>query len=244
MRDSFAIKWSFHTANNTILVDDLPLFKLRPQTEHESTSPHTQHQASVVVADVTEIVLPWSNLADATLVGVGVMPGSSPGSESALLLLQITRQRNAEDGTITYKIFPAIPAASVKAANDLPPLVSLEYSDPAASTSAPRFYFPQGPVSASPSTTLPIRRAILRVLAHVAFIVKFAALAGMNALIIAFWVSVTFLLWAISFGSLKSWRKGFVERVSKATTDTSETREISSATRADKQRTEPADKMV
>ena len=236
IRNSFAIRWSFDQANSTLLANDIPFSKLHPELEHDGTSSHAQYQVPVITAGMTETALPWSNLADTTLMETGIIPDYHQGSGLAAISLQLTRQRGAEDGTVIYGVFPA----PLTTTNDIPALLTLEYSISASGTSVPRFYFPKGPFSASPSRTLPIRRAILQVLAYVAFVVKFAALAGVGALTFVFWVSVAFLLWAIAFGSLKSWRKGFI---SKAPAEANAAGEALSSEKGD-ERAESADKMV
>ncbi|KAF7966755.1 hypothetical protein HWV62_37211 [Athelia sp. TMB] len=209
IRNTFAIRWLFDRANNTLFANDIPFSGFHPESEREGTTFHTQYQVPVITTGMTETALPWSNIADTTLMETGIIPDYHQGSGLASISLQLTRQREAEDGTVTYSIFPA-PLTTTR---DIPALLTLEYPIPASGTSVPRFCFPNGPFSASPSRTLPIRRAILLVLAYVAFIVKFVALAGVGALTFGFWVSLAFLLWAIAFGSLKSWRKGFISKV-------------------------------
>lgn len=63
----------------------------------------------------------------------------------------------------------------------------------------------------------------------------------MQALVFAFWVSVAFLPWAIAFGSLKSWRKGFSKHIPKVQAEGTDG-EISSPVKVNEQ-TEYTNKM-
>ncbi|KZP30134.1 hypothetical protein FIBSPDRAFT_850850 [Athelia psychrophila] len=205
LKDAFAIKWTYDENNNTLLVNDIPHFRLHPEynNSHMQDEPVMGQPTTVpvFVGNLDGINLPWLNLADATLMLRDIMPIHGP--EYATFKLRVAgAMRHRKDGALIYEMFVAPPPAA--SAHHLPALLTLTYEP---GILGPTFQFPQTPFSASPSITFPIRRAIVYILAPVVFTVIPALMIAGYAVRIAFWVTVGWLLWAIAFGSLKNQRR-------------------------------------
>lgn len=196
----FAFTWSFSAETDTLFIDNNTSLELHPEQQQFNT---VTVDAKVNTGELDGISLPWFNMADAALMTSGFFPAH------ASLSLQLVRRRVAGDAP-TYDVF-TVPI--LKDTSHLPPLLTISYPNPATESKIPIFTFPQLPHSTSPSTTLPIRRAIVYCLAPVVFVASFAADAAMVVAQILFWVSIIWLLWAFAFGSSKNWRSGFVEPV-------------------------------
>jgi len=207
LQDAFAIKWSYHENNSTLLVNDVPHFRLLPQynNSHMQEEPvmGRPEKVPVFTGVLDGINLPWLNLADATLMLRDITPTYGP--EYATLLV-VGSMRHREDGAVIYEMFAAPPPAAKT--RHLPALLTLTYQP---GISSPTFQFPQTPFSASPSFTFLIRRAIVYILAPVVYTVMPAIWIAGYVVRTVFWVSVGWLLWAIALGPLKSRRTQLME---------------------------------
>jgi len=158
----------------------------------------TSINATVITNALDGPMLPFFNMADATLLNNGIMP------HMAVLPLQL-RQRSTPATTTVYDIVGDSPK-DVDA--HLRPLLTITYES---TSELPEFDFPQEPYSASPSTTLPIRRTILSALVPVAFVVMFSVTAVFALIKMLLAMAMLGGIWALLFGLPKGWRIGGME---------------------------------
>lgn len=210
---SFTIHWSY-SKNNTLLLNDIPCFRLYPELEDEATS--TQAYVTVITGVINGTIVPWLNVADVTLMirDMAIIPVDP---QTVRIPLQLSRRRDPEGGAVIYEVSIPPPFAI-----DAPALLTLVHPRPNASISSPTIHFPQTPFSASPSTTLPIRRGIVYSLAPVAWtIAVFLQVAYLVVIYVGpvvFSVAVVWLLWSVAFGLWKTWKRRLMKRAPGAVT--------------------------
>jgi hypothetical protein len=171
--------------------------------------------AKVITNVLDGVMLPWFNMADATLLNNEITP------HVAALSLQLIR-RPAPPTTTVYDIV----GAPTNAFSHLRPLLTITYNSTSASPSIPRFDFPQEPYSISPSTTFPIRRTILSVLVPVAFVVMFAFIAAFALIKALLAMAMLVAICVLLFGPLKGWRIGGMDILSRGESQTAKDIEV------------------
>jgi len=192
-----AFQWSFSADTHTLHINQQYDILLKPGHQ-------PGYIASINATVITNVrdgpMLPYFNMADATLLNNEIMP------HIAVLHLQL-RQRSTPETTTVYDIVGDSP----KDIANLRPLLTITYESTSELPSIPKFDFPQEPYSASPSTTFPIRRAILGPLVPVAFVVmfSFSAMFALIEMLLALMGLGGILV--LLFGLPKGWRIGRIE---------------------------------
>jgi len=188
-KDAFALTWSFHASNHTLLADGVPLFTFTPDHMdiHEE---YNQPEVSVVAGNEDGIVFPWFAFADAVLMAEGVEP--MPDLYYATLPLRAVRIKAEMQEMVSYAVHVDVGGGDATAP---PAILTITYP-------GPTLHLPPPPLSASPSTTFLVRRTIVRLLApQVLFMVRFASVIALAAKL-ACGAGVVWLCWALGRGSL------------------------------------------
>lgn len=189
----FAFTWSFSVDTNTLLINNSTSFELHPTQQ--------RNVQGYITAITSDVELPWFNMADTALMANDVWPRHDT------LYLQLIR-RIATGDAVTYDV---VARPAYDDTSNLRPFLTITYPGPATKLNIPIFSFPQLPYSASPSTTLPIRRVIIKCLVPIATVATYATMAAMFGVYVLFWVMVVWLLWFFAFGQPRSGRSGLVE---------------------------------
>jgi hypothetical protein len=199
-----AIQWSFSSGTNTLSINRQYEFLLEPGVEGQSGGYVASINATVVTNVNDGVMLPWFNFADAVLLNDGITP------KVANLPLQLIR-RPTHEKTAIYDIVGA--CASVTENALLRPLLTITYESNPSSARVPTFAFPSELYSTSPSTTFPIRRAVLSVLAPVALVSVRVVEAGAVVVKLIFYAAIFGGLCIVLLGLLRNWRSERMEIV-------------------------------
>lgn len=203
LHDTFALTWSFSADTGTLLINNRTSLKLHLEQQKF----RTVKDVATVFPNDNSITLPWFNMADATLLTTSIIP------VSVALPLQLVRRLAAAGDAPTYDVFASPIHTSRSHPQLLPPLLTITYPSPATTSTIPSFLFPPLPYSASPSATLPVRRAIIYCITPVAFVVMLAVGVVYAVAKGVFWVLIFWLLVAVALWLSENWRGGDVERV-------------------------------
>ncbi|KAF7985241.1 hypothetical protein HWV62_7898 [Athelia sp. TMB] len=205
-KDAFALKWSFDAATHTLRASGAPLFTFHPDRADERNVTVQPH-APVLAGELNGVALPWFSMADAVLLFEGVPAMHDPAHAA----LPLRAARTDSEGATTYAVSVAMPAFAA------PALLTLTYP-------GPTLHLPPAPLSASPSRTFPVRRALVWALAPIATSpwLPVAARAITVGAQVLFWGSAAWVVWALLFGPLKGWRVELVANASEVVVKASE----------------------
>jgi len=225
-----AFQWSFSADTHTLRINQQHDILLKPEHQPGYIA---SINATVITNVLDGVMLPYFNMADAALLNNEIMP------HIAVLHLQL-RQRSTPETTTVYDIVGDSP----KDIANLRPLLTITYESTSELPSIPKFDFPQEPYSASPSTTFPIRRAILGALVPMAFVVMFSVSAAF--VLIKMLLAMTMLggILVLLFG-LPKWRIGGIEMAARGESPAmTETQAKGSEAETTKTYSGPADDIV
>jgi len=198
--DAFSVRWSFSVDTHTLYIEKDDGILLEPGLELLPAGHVTSVNVTVTTNVLDGAAPSWFNMADAVLLNNEIMPNV------VLLPLQLIRRQSPSTATI-YDIV----GAPTNHVSRLRPLLTIAYELNSTSPSVPKFSFPRDPYSMSPSTTLPIRHAVLSVLVPVAF--AFNALLVVIQLLLA--RAYLLLVGVILFALSRTWSTRRLETVPK-----------------------------